>query len=347
MRPLISHFILCCFLGTSFLLAQLPPVGIINFYGLREVSEVQVREVLGIEEGHLLPAWAKDAEIVALQSAIAARVEAIPDVQRASVSFSCCGAPKGEMVLNVGIQEGAGPHFDFNPPPQSDIMLPPEIVEDYENFIDAFKEAVLKGDAREDRTQGHSLMDNPRARAFQERFLVHAEQHLERIRDVLSNSADAEQRAMAATVIGYAQDKRMVLDDLESAARDSDDDVRNNAMRALMLIILLGQRRPGLGIEISPSWFIEMLSSLILGDRNKATGALVSLTMSRDEEILRQLREQALPALVEMARWKSGGTSQMAHMLLGRVAGLSEGEIKEAWSKGDRERVISQALKSQ
>lgn len=37
----------------------------------------QLREVLGIKEGDLLPSSAFDAEILALQAAIAARVEAI------------------------------------------------------------------------------------------------------------------------------------------------------------------------------------------------------------------------------------------------------------------------------
>ena len=82
----------------------------------------------------------------ALESAIAARVEAIPGVQRASLEFSCCTGPEREIVLFVGIQEEAGPHFDFNPRPQSDTVLPREIVEDYESFDDAVREAVLKGD---------------------------------------------------------------------------------------------------------------------------------------------------------------------------------------------------------
>ena len=347
MNRMVTRFILCCFLTTSFLFAQMPPIGIIDFYGMQKVSEAQVREVLGIKEGDPLPfqSSASESAISALKSAIVARVEAVPGVRRAWVVFDCCHA--GKFTLYVGIQEEAGPHFEFHTPPQSDITLPQEIVEDYENLDDAVREAVLKGDAREDSSQGHSLMHNPTARAVQERFIVYAEQRLERIRDVLHHSADAKQRAIAATVIGYAHDKSMVLDDLQGAVRDSNEDVRNDAMRSLALIAMLAQRQPELGIEISPTWFIEMLNSLIFNDRNKAMAILWSLRESRDKEVLQQLREQALPSLVEMARWKKADHAFMAYMLLGRVAGFSEKEIRETWSKGERERVIAQALKSQ
>ncbi|MDA2935315.1 HEAT repeat domain-containing protein, partial [Acidobacteria bacterium AH-259-D05] len=248
--------------------------------------------------------------------------------------------------LYVGIQEQVARHFDFRTPPQSDIALPQEVVEDHENFREAFMEAVFRGAAGEDWSEGHSLADNPGARAFQERFLVYAERHLERLREVLRDSADAEQRAIAATVIGYAPDKRAVLDALQSATRDFDWSVRNNAMRSLGIIAILAGRQPELGIEISPTGFIEMLNSLLWTDRNKALSVLWSLTEGRDPGVLRQLREQALPSLVEVARFKNAGHALPAYLILGRMAGLSDKEIEEAWSSGERESVITQVLKS-
>ena len=335
---MVSRFILCSVLTTPFLLAQIPPIGIIDFYGLRKVSEAQVREVLGIKEGDLLPPSTSE-------SVIEARLEAIPGVKQARLGLVCCDA--GKAILYVGIQEEAGPHFDFHTPPQSDTALPQEIVKDYESFVDAWMEAVRKGDNREDRSQGHSLSEDPAVRVFQERFIVYAERHLDRLREVLHDSADAQARAMAATVMGYAPDKRAVVDDLQSAMRDSNESVRNNAVRSLGTIAVLAQRQPELEIKISPTWFIEMLNSLIWTDRNKALFVLSSLTEDRDAGVLQQIRERALPSLVEMARWKSTGHAFMAYILLGRVVGLSEKEIQEAWSKGERERVIAQALKSE
>jgi hypothetical protein len=94
---------------------------------------------------------------------------------------------------------------------------------------------------------------------------------------VLQNSYDAEQRAAAAWIIGYAPDKQLVIDDLLYATRDPDDGVRNNAMRALGAITVLARRRPELGIRVSPAPFIEFLNSISLSDRNKALAILVSL----------------------------------------------------------------------
>ncbi len=340
-NQIIACFILGCSLTASLLPAQsppteiIPPIGVIEFYGLRKVSEAQVREVLGVKEGDQPPSST---------SAIEKRLEKIPGVLQARVGRGCCHA--GKATLSVGIQEEAAPRLDFRTPPQSDIALPQEVVEDYENFGEAMMEAVFRGDAGEDFSEGHSLADNPAVRAVQERFIVHAERHLKRLREVLRDSADAQQRAIAAIVMGYAFDKRAVLDDLQSAVRDSDKSVRNNAMRSLAAIAAFAQRQPELGIEISPTGFIEMLNSIIMTDRGKAMMVLSSLTEDRDPAVLQQLRERALPSLVEMARFKSTGLAIMAYVILGRMAGLSDEEIGEAWSSGERESVITQVLKS-
>jgi len=340
-RQIGAYFVLGCSLTASLLLAQsppadlIPPIGVIDFYGLRKVSEAQVREVLGVKEGDHPPSST---------SAIVKRLEKIPGVLQARLDRGCCHA--GKATLYVGIQEEAAPRFDFRTPSQLDIALPQKVVEDYENFEEAMMEAVFKGDAGEDYSQGHSLAHNPAVRAVQERFIVHAERHLKRLREVLRDSADAQQRAIAATVIGYAPDKRAVLDDLQGAVRDSDGSVRTNAMRSIGTIAMLAQRQPELGIEISPTGFIEMLNSLVWTDRNKALMVLRSLTEGRDPGVLRQLREHSLPSLVEVARFKSAGHALPAYLILGRMAGLSDKEIEEAWSSGERESVITQVLES-
>jgi len=73
---------------------------------------------------------------------------------------------------------------------------------------------------------------------------------------------------------------------------------------------------------------------------------LARLTEDRDPKVLAQLRERALASLAEMARWRSLEHALPAFLIAGRLAGLSEAEIESAWSKGDREAVITRALKA-
>ena len=126
---------------------------------------------------------------------------------------------------------------------------------------------------------------------------------------------------------------------------DPDESVRNNATRALAVIAQLASGSPELKIRVPAKPFVSLLNSPVWTDRNKASMALMALSTSRDRELIASLREQALPSLIEMARWKSEGHAFAAFALLGRIGGLSEDAIHTLWSRGDREAVIDTALK--
>jgi hypothetical protein len=71
------------------------------------------------------------------------------------------------------------------------------------------------------------------------------------------------------------------------------------------------------------------------------------LTLSEGNRgVLDQIRERALPAVLEMARWKSLRYALPAYILAGRIAGIPEDQIHESWSSGDRETVIRKVAKS-
>ncbi len=147
-------------------------------------------------------------------------------------------------------------------------------------------------------------------------------------------------------MIGYAPVKRLAVEDLEYAMYDPDGDVRNNAMRALAAIADLAAHKPEQGIHVSPAPFIDLLNSPVWTDRNKTTFVLGELTEGGDPATLTAVRERALPALIEMARWKSPGHAHVPFILLGRVAGLSDRETEDAFQRGDREAVIARVLGS-
>jgi hypothetical protein len=271
------------------------------------------------------------------------RLEEMPGIARVHVAPVCCDG--GMYVLYVGIEERGTPALRFDPPPSGPVRLPEEIVKAGAALDSARQSAVLRGDAAEDVTQGHSLVHDPAARAIQEKFIALAARYPERLRDVLRNSADAEHRALAAQVLAYSADKRSVVDNLVQAMRDSDDGVRNDAMRALALIALLAQRSPELRIQVPAQPFVDLLNSPIWTDRNKASMALWQLTESRDPALLASLRAQALSSLVEMTRWKGRGHAGAPFIVLGRVAGMPEDAIGAAWNRDDRQAVIDAAMK--
>ena len=319
--------------------AQTFEVGIIDFYGLRSVAEDDLRVALGVSEGDQLDR----EDWVAGEPDVLARLESLPNVVAARINVVCCD--DGKVTLYVGIQEDARTVFELHAAPQADVVLPDEVVAADERFEQALLEAVQTGNAGEDTSQGHSLMSNPVARAEQEKFLVYAEEYRQIIREVLRTAADDDQRAIAAFALGYAADKTSVVDDLLYAVRDPSGSVRNNATRALGAIAQLRRARPELGIEIPSEPFIDMLNSIDWSDRNKALFVLMALTETGGPELLKQLRERTLESLAEMAQWKRSGHAMAPFLILGRIAGMSDEELFESFSTGERGEAVDALLK--
>jgi hypothetical protein len=312
----------------------LPAIGTIDYYGLRRTSRAEIERALQIKIGDNVP----DSPSAAEQ-----RLEAVAGVVRAMLNFTCCNAA-GKVILYVGIEEKGSPAARFRTAPTGNLKLPAEIVESGTAFEKVFMEAVEKGDVAEDDSQGYALMKNPASHAVQEKFITFAAQDLANLRRVLHNSGEAHQRALAAEVLAFSDDKQVVAQELEYAMSDADSDVRNNAMRGLWVLAKYARGHPGLHLKISTHPFVKMLNSLVWTDRNKSAAALSALTASRDPALLADLREHALPSLVEMARWQNPGHSGFSCQILGRLAGMPEKEINNDVQHGEKEKIITAAI---
>ena len=88
-----------------------------------------------------------------------------------------------------------------------------------------------------------------------------------------------------------------------------------------------------------------MLNSIAWTDRNKALFVLSTLTENHDGAVLLKLRRRALPSLIEMARWQSAGHALPAYILLGRITGWTEDEIRNRWAT-DPHLAVEDAVKS-
>jgi hypothetical protein len=312
--------------------AQAPRTGDINFYGLRKLTPDQVLSAVSLKTGDPLPASKANLED---------RLEEIPGVAAARVEAVCC---EGDgAVLFIGIEERGAPHFNTRGEPAGSASLPEDLVISYRAFLGAAERASQSGTAAEDLTSGESRLADPEARKLQEPLTAFATDHLDLLRDVLRNGSDPEERAVAAAVAGYAPKKNDVINDLQFALQDPEPAVRANAVRALKAIAVLAQKKPELGLRLQPTWMVEMLNSLALSDRQQAADALLILTERPNPAALDQIRGRALPALAEMARWKTLRYALPAFLLLGRTAGIPDSELQQQWQSGDRESVIKRA----
>ena len=301
--------------------AQAPPIGLVELYGVRKVPAERIRSAVGVRVGDPLSAPKADIE---------ERLDKVPGVVAAKVSAVCCAGDAA--VLYVGIEERDAPHVDFRLPPTTNLSLSEALLVTYRDFS-----AYFGGPARTADPTG------PAAEAYRKNFEHLARDNADSLHRVLRESEDAEQRAMAADILRYAPVTRAAVDDLQYAMLDSDQMVRANAMRSLQELALQAAADPDLDVRVELTWFVELLNSLDWDDRSQAATALVSLTQTRDQGGLDFMRVRALPALIDMARWKTPAHAHAAFVLVGRLAGLKEKEIEQAWSRGDREGVIRRA----
>lgn len=314
-----------------------PRIGVIEVYGTHKVPLKKIKSALGASEGDVLPVSREDAED---------RIGQIPGVVASRIEAACCENSK--MVLYVGVEEKDAPHFEFRPNPSGDVALPEDIANNYHALLDAVAASIRGHNADEDLTNGYSLMADPDCRELQQTFLPMLASELALVDRVLRESQNVEQRAIAAYVLQYAprdtRSAKTMINGLQYALQDREDTVRENAMRSLKAVAVGAKLHPSEGILLEPTWFIELMNSIVWSDRRNASLALVSLTDQRDPDTLELLRQRALTSVVDMARWHDLEHALPGFILAGRLAGLDENEIQAAWVSGNREAVIRKAL---
>jgi hypothetical protein len=317
-----------------------PRVGAVEIYGARKVPVRKIRAVLGVTDGSPLPPSKEGVEekLDKISGVVASRLEA-----------SCC--VDGKSILYVGIEEKGSPHFEYRPSPDGDITLPKEITDLYSDFLSAVDKSVRAGQTGESLNLGYSLMQDSAARQAQLAFIPLVKTYLETVHRVVRTSHDADQRSIAAYVLQYSprslKTNGEIVDDLQYALRDGDDSVRANAIRSLTAMYVGSKLHPEQKLSIQPTWFVELLNSIVWSDRHNAAVALVDMTEDNNQDTLELIRERALPSVVEMARWHDLSKALPPFILAGRLAGLSKQAIDDAWVDPEgRETVVKAALKS-
>lgn len=313
------------------------PIGIIDFYGLRQLTSETLRKELAFKVGDSAP---PGHHTYSFFEASKQRLLKVPGVVGAHLDVICC--TDGRPVAFVGIEEKNAPTLQFRAAPTGSIRLQPEILKTGAEFGHICDEAVSSGHPEEDDSEGHMLLLDPAARPVENRMIAIANSQVTLLRKVLRESADSEHRALAAQLLGYTRNKQSVVPDLVYAMTDPAFEVRNDAMRALGVFTRSTKVKPP-RVPYKP--FVALLNSPVWFDRNKSSTALMELSSTRDPTLLKMLRDEAMSSLTEMARWGDRSHAAPAFYILGNLAGLNQDEISDDfWVKNDRERVISAAI---
>ncbi len=323
--------ILLCLVALQ--LTGIPRISIIDFYGVQRVSEQSLRTALGVKEGDQLPSSKAAAE---------ERLEGVEGVVAAQLEAVCCEA--GGAILFVGIEERGAPHFDPLPAPSGPEVLPDDLVAQYERFLDLYRKAFKAGPESTASLAGYGPPAGAEAEAAQQKLAEQARENAALIAAVALKSSDPRHRVIACYLLGYVPPQASVQP-LQQALRDPEPVVRQTALRALQAVAKGLEKTQESAARIEPTWPVELLHSIYLGDRMEAAEFLLALTENRDPRALELIKQRALAPLLEMARWRSLRHALPAYILLGRLAGWKDEEIERSWAAGEREKLISSLSK--
>jgi hypothetical protein len=259
--------------------------------------------------------------------------------EASDVASYCCD-DKGGFTIFIGFQNESGNAVRYQPVPRGRIHLPPAALKAYREADEAWARAMQRGVAGEDDSQGFALSIDPEAKAKQLALHAYAVRRGSMIQRVLREAADAEQRQIAAQMLGYSARSPVQIRALSRAARDPDAGVRNDALRALGVI---AEASPAAARMIAPEEFVSLLGSGVWTDRNKAGALFAALSARRDPRLLEFLHARALGSILEMARWQSRGHAYFALLILGRITNLPEMEIHRMIGSGETEAIIQAA----
>jgi hypothetical protein len=313
-----------------------PRVGTLEIFGLHKVSASKVASAVGVQPGDRLP----------IREEAEDRINKLSGIVSSNVQAVCCDG--GKTILYIGVEEKNVNRLEFHAPPNSEVALPVELGEKYQALMDALAASLRAKNADEDLTNGYSLSADPESRTIQQELIPLVDANFDSIDQVTREAADPDARIAAAYLLQYASrtprtSKRMG-DALQYALRDPDPGVRTTAMTSLKAVMVGARLHPEQGIHIEPTWFVELMNSTQWSDRRNASLALLTLSEKRDPDTLQQIRDRALTSVVEMARWHDLQHALPGFILAGRLAGLKEKDIQDAWVKGDREPVLEAAL---
>jgi hypothetical protein len=310
-------------------------VGEIDFFGTKGIDVRRVRLALPVRKGDEV-SLGQDSRI---RGQIGRAVDHTVGHAPTDVALICCDNSGGLMIF-VGLGGTNTATMRVHSAPDNSECLPRPALTLYDNAMAEVVPAVERGNSGEDDSRGYALSKDPALRSTQIAMRRYALIHDHILDRALHACRRPPDRRAASELLGYGKESARQIQTLAYASRDPDEGVRNNAIRALSVLAMSSPKTASL---IPGHDFVEMLNSGVWEDRNKAGLLLMALTRSRDSELLRQLRADALASLLEMARWQDSSHATPYRVILGRIAGISESQIWELITSGRAGELIATA----
>jgi hypothetical protein len=332
---MVLHFILLLALTTGSAPSQQARIGEIDFFGAGGIDVEKVRSALPVREGEVV----SEDQSPDIRDRTNRAIERAVGHLATDIAIVCCDEHAG-LIIYIGLGGSNTSSIPLNPAPKGSTCLPRQAVTLYDEAMEALEQAVRKGNSGEDDTQGYSLSKDATARAKQMAMHEYAMTHEQRLEGALQACGKPEQRQAAAALLGYGKKSAAQIRALVYASRDSDEEVRNNAVRALWVLAMASPKTTS---EIPANSFVQMLNSGLWTDRNKAGLLLMALTGSRPPQLLERLRTEGLPSLIEMARWHDSSHARAYQELLGRIAGFDEARIEQLIASRKVDEIIAAA----
>jgi hypothetical protein len=299
---------------------EIPPIGQINYFGYGGIDLQPIEAALPIKVGGVL---SMDG-LKSTQDLIEQRIKGISGHVPTNIDFVCCDEHRHLLIfIGLGGTSSRTPSFRSNP--NGPDHLESVALELYKQNMGALSAAVQRGSTTEDDSNGYALNSDAELHRIQLLIRAYALDRGPELERVLRDAADPKQREVSAALLGYAKRSSSQVQGLADAIIDSDSEVRNNAVRALMVLTSVKSAEP---IHLDLTSIEALLSSGVWSDRNKASLLLDNLTASRDPATLHELRATALDALIEGASWHGDpGHAGAFVILLGRIANFSEEQL--------------------
>jgi hypothetical protein len=339
----LSPFLLLILLSSSVGVAKSQPsdfehqkfqIGSINYFGYGGLPLEKIRAAIPWHVGDTLSFATFSRKPV--EDAVSKEIGKPPT----DVNITCCDSSH-HLEVYIGLPGSTSRAVPVATVLTGSTRLDPKGLRLYEKADALLWQAVASGNGSEDDSKGYMISKNPPLRAITLQMRSYAFSREQELTHVLQTSGKVEDRRAAACLLGYVERSPTQSQALSRAISDPDDQVRNNAARALEVLAAI----PGAGdIQIDIAPFIALLYSGKWTDRNKASLFLARVADKKEPSILNSLRDKAMGPLTEGASWSDvPGHSTPFLLILARIGHLSDDKLGQLLKDGDSAEIIAAA----